>query len=76
MPEALPFLIFLDLDMPVMNGYDFLQEFKKYADSVKNGCRIIVITASDIKDDLDRMKDDPHVTKLISKPLHRHSLIL
>ncbi len=75
-PEALPSLIFLDLDMPIMNGFDFLQRFKEYADEVKEGCRIVVVTASDVISDIERMKSDPHVIKLIAKPLHRHSLVL
>jgi len=74
-PEALPCLILLDLDMPVMNGYGFLQEFRTQAEHVRNGCKIVVITASEIRDDIEKMQADPLVAKLINKPLHRHSLV-
>jgi len=74
-PEALPCLILLDLDMPVMNGYGFLQEFRKYGEHVLKNCKIIVITASEIHADLEKMTADPLVVKLINKPLHRNSLV-
>ena len=75
-PEKLPSLIFLDLDMPLVNGLDFLQRFNEYTDEVKAGCRIVAVTASETKADIERMKSDPHVIKLIPKPLHRNSLEL
>ncbi|MBP8067336.1 MAG: response regulator [Pedobacter sp.] len=75
-PEALPSLIFLDLDMPVMNGFDFLTKFKEYAAEVKEKCRIIVVTGSEVIADIEKLKSDPYVMKLIAKPLHRHSLVL
>ncbi len=75
-PQNLPFLIFLDLDMPGMNGMTFLDHFKKCAEGIKNNCQIIVITASDISEDVETMRKNPLVTRLIPKPLHRHSLCL
>lgn len=75
-PQALPSVIFLDLDMPIMNGFDFLQHFKSYADEIKQGCKIVVVTASEVAADVEKMKSDPYVIKLIAKPLHKHSLAL
>ena len=74
-PIAMPSLILLDLDMPEMNGFGFLEIFRNYADAIKNACRIIVLTGSDIEADLEQMKADPYVTQLLMKPLDRTALI-
>lgn len=72
-PEHLPSLILLDLDMPEMNGYDFLQQLKDYAADLPKVCPVIVVTGSEIASDIEKMKADPHVIKLIPKPLNKLS---
>ncbi len=56
--------IITDMDMPVMNGYDFIQKFRK-----KHGkkCRIIVISGS--KEYLDLIADFKLADHTILKPL-------
>lgn len=73
-PHLLPNLILLDLDMPIMNGFDFLQEFNKCADVVIERCQIVVVTASDVLADLEIIQSHPRVLKLIPKPLAINSL--
>jgi CitB family two-component system response regulator MalR len=64
----LPDLIFLDLNMPVMNGFDFLDAYTHMPEHVKRK-NIIVLTSS--LDDNDRSKSlsSAYVLKFVSKPL-------
>jgi len=73
-PALLPNLILLDLDMPNMNGIGFLNQFSTFANSIKEACKIVVLTASDVIADIEVMRADPNVATLIAKPLDKYSL--
>lgn len=75
-PELLPNLILLDLDMPSINGFGFLERFNCYADSLKATCPVVVLTASNVLSDIEKIKSHPDVVKLIAKPLSKESLAL
>ena len=73
-PDSLPSLILLDLNMPEMNGFGFLDKFKDLAARIKNSSRIIVLTSTDALDDIEMLKSHPNVSRLIFKPLNLSSL--
>ena len=70
----LPRIIFLDLNMPVMDGFAFLFEFEKLPDSVKNNCKVIVLSSSISPEDINRASTNPLVVKYVNKPLNEKYL--
>jgi CheY-like chemotaxis protein len=67
--ENLPSLIFLDINMPIVDGFVFLYEFEKFNELVRNKCKVIILSSSDNKRDIDKIVNNNHVIKFITKPL-------
>lgn len=66
--EILPDLILLDINMPVMNGFEFLEEFHNWELPHKEAVTIIMLSSSSHELDLARAKKF-NVTDYINKPL-------
>lgn len=63
--EVAPDIIFLDLNMPVMNGWQFLEEMKRA--SLKN--RVAILTSSTSQEDQVKSQDYGNVLNFYVKPL-------
>ncbi|UOE51781.1 response regulator [Mucilaginibacter sp. SMC90] len=70
----IPNIIFLDLDMPLMDGWEFLDLFNNLHRSLVKPVSIYIISNSVDPADQKRIKAYPFVKSFISKPLTRHFL--
>lgn len=73
-PENLPNIIFLDINMPIVDGFVFLYEFEKFSELVRSRCKVIILSSSDNKRDIDKIVNNNYVIKFITKPLTETSL--
>lgn len=71
---AKPLLVLLDMDMPEMNGLEFLKAYDQLNSSLKSFCTIVVLTASEVEKDLERLKNNKYVMKVVQKPLQKNSI--
>ncbi len=72
--EALPQIIFLDLNMPLSDGFQFLSEFSKLGKSIRSGMSIVVLTSSNNPNDKDKVEKNSDVLYFLSKPLNEEKL--
>jgi CheY-like chemotaxis protein len=68
-----PDVIFLDLRMPVMNGFEFLQEYEKL-NIDKEHTKIFMLSSSLDPNDIKRSFDNKYVTQFVHKPLSKQIL--
>ena len=69
-----PQLIFLDLNMPVMGGWEFLDYFNTPDYSDFNTIKVIVLSSTIDPEDLEKAKKYPMVIDFLSKPITKGML--
>lgn len=67
--EAVPEVVFLDLNMPAMDGWQFLDALAPYEDELRGNCHIYILTSSLALADLEKSKHYDLVAGLVHKPL-------
>jgi len=67
--QMLPDLIFLDINMPVIDGWEFLDAYREIDISIKNEVIIIMLSTSGNPDDILKATTYSAVSDYITKPL-------
>lgn len=74
-PELLPDIIFLDLNMPVMDGWEFLKEYVLLHEKIEKKIPVYLVSSSISPHDIERAKNISVVSDFIIKPLRREKIV-
>jgi CheY-like chemotaxis protein len=69
-----PDVIFLDIRMPGMGGFEFLQEYDKIDMEGKNNVKIFMLSSSLDPTDMKKSGNNKYITQFIHKPLTQKAL--
>ncbi len=74
-PSKLPDYILLDINMPIMNGWEFLDEYKRLNIDPRGKTKIYIISSSVFSNDINKARSYPLVKDFISKPLNVDKIV-
>jgi two-component system, chemotaxis family, chemotaxis protein CheY len=72
--DELPDIIFLDINMPVMDGWDFLEAYTQVHHHLQKPIEIYMVSSSVNETDLNRSRSYNIVKDYIIKPLDREMM--
>jgi CheY-like chemotaxis protein len=72
--EKLPQLILLDINMPILDGWQFIEEYAKLKPSLSKCISIFMVSSSTETEDYERAMSTGHITDYIQKPIYASEL--
>lgn len=73
-PKEFPELLFLDIRMPVMDGFAFLEAYSLLPSSLTHQCKLYILSSSLDPKDIEKAKAHPLVVDFLEKPLEEQFL--
>jgi len=67
---AFPKLIFVDINMPTMDAWEFMEGYRKLIRNEKEDSKIVLLTTTISPQDEERRKEYPEIDSMTHKPLN------
>ena len=74
--EGFPDIILLDINMPIMDGWEFMEEMEMIKSQINKKINIYIVSSSIAVEDKNKTKTYPDILGYLSKPVTTEDLIL
>lgn len=74
-PILLPDIIFLDINMPILDGWGFMNEFITIKSSLSKRILIYMLSSSIAEEDINRAKAMPEIHQYVVKPMKKATIL-
>ncbi|MBG6111659.1 CheY-like chemotaxis protein [Flavobacterium sp. CG_9.10] len=74
--ESLPDIILLDINMPIMDGWEFMEELETLKSSITKQITVYIVSSSIAIEDKNKSKTYPDILGYLSKPINMNDLVL
>ncbi|MES2140740.1 MAG: response regulator [Bacteroidota bacterium] len=72
--DLLPSVLFLDINMPVLDGFQFLDELNNFPTQLNRKIKIVILSSSANPSDIKKASQYKQVVKFLHKPLTKEDL--
>lgn len=73
-PHKIPAVILLDIQMPEINGFQFLELYGKVPEKVQSKTKVVMLSSTIDPIDLERARNNKYVLDILKKPLDANTL--
>lgn len=70
-----PTFLFLDINMPVMNGWEFLEKYELLSPAIKNSIKLFILSSSVDDRDIERANSNSNIVSYLAKPITKEVII-
>jgi CheY-like chemotaxis protein len=67
--SAIPSLIFLDINMPLINGFQFIEIYENFSSYIKSRCKIVILTNTINPIEINQINNNKNILAFLNKPL-------
>lgn len=67
--KELPEVVLLDINMPLLTGFEFMDIYKKLDARIKNHCKVYIVSSTIDKDEIKRAENNKNIVAFQVKPV-------